>query len=307
MAASTPPSPPDLEAVRHRLGRVGVWSMLAGLASASVERQVAVAVEQLGYGAFWFGEGPAGKEAFTHAATLLACTERIQVATGIANVYGRDPVAAANGAATLADAWPGRFVLGLGVSHAPLVTTRGHDYGKPVSTMRSYLDAMDAARFGPPLPEAPPRLLAALRPKMLELARTRGQGAHTYFATPEHTARARTALGAEPILAVELAVVVDTDPASARAAARKYAAMYLALPNYQNHLRELGFTDADFEGGGSDALIDAVVPWGDPDTIAERVSAHHEAGADHVCVQPVADTIEEQAEHLRVLAPGLTT
>jgi probable F420-dependent oxidoreductase len=307
MAPSTPPPPSDLAAVKHRLGKVGVWSYSASEASAEAERQVAIAIEQLGYSAFWFAEAPTTKEAFTHAATLLACTERIQVVTGIANIYGRDPVAAANGAATLADAWPGRFVLGLGVSHAPLVRLRGHDYGKPVATMRSYLDAMDEAKIELPLPEAPPRVLAALRPKMLELAGTRAQGAHTYFTTPEHTARARQVLGEEPILAAELAVVVDKDPETARATAREYAALYFGLPNYLGNLRELGFTDKDFENGGSDALIDAVVAWGDPDAIAERVRAHHEAGADHVCVQPIAGTIEQQAEHLRLLAPGLTT
>lgn len=303
MAESTP-SP---SAVRQRLGKIGVWLMSASMAPASAERQVVIAIEQLGYGAFWFGETPTTKEAFTHAATVLSWTEHIQVATGIAEIHGRDPVASAGGAATLADAWPGRFVLGLGVSHAPLVRARGHDYGKPVATMRAYLDAMDAARFGLPLPEVPPRLLAALRPKMLELAGALAQGAHTYFATPEHTARARATLGEEPVLATEVAVVVDKDPVSARAAARRYASTYLSLPNYADHLRELGFTDADLEGGGSDALIDAVVPWGDPDTIAERISAHHEAGADHVCVQPIAPTLDDQTEHLRLLAPGLTT
>lgn len=311
MAASTPPSTPpppfDLAGIKHRLGKVGVWSFLASSAPAVVERQVAIAIEQLGYGTIWFGEAPTSKEAFTHAATLLACTDRIQVATGIANIYGRDAVAAANGAATLADAWPGRFVLGLGVSHAPLVQPRGHDYGKPVATMRSYLEAMDQTKIGVPLPEAPPRVLAALRPKMLELSRDRAQGAHTYFTTPEHTARARAVLGEEPILAAELAVVVERDAEKARATGREYAATYLGLSNYLNHLRELGFSDKDFENGGSDNLIDAVVPWGDPDTIAEHVRAHHEAGADHVCVQAVAPTIEEQAEHLRLLAPVLTT
>lgn len=299
------PSPPaDLGAVKHRLGRVGVWLMSASEASAEVERPAAVAIEQFGYSTFWFGEAPASKEAFTHAATLLSWTDHMQVATGIANIWGRDAVAAANGAATLADAYGHRFVLGLGVSHAPLVNTRGHDYGRPVATMRSYLEAMDTVAFAPPLAEAPPRLVAALRPKMLELARTHSQGAHTYFAPPEHTARAREILGEEPVLAVEQAIVLDTDAGSARAAAREYADFYLKLPNYQNHLRELGFTDADLEG--SDALIDAVVAWGDPDAIAERVRAHHEAGADHVCVQPIAPTLDQVTEHLRVLAPGLT-
>jgi probable F420-dependent oxidoreductase len=309
MAASTPPAPADPAAVKHRLGKVGVWSALASTAPAAAERQLAVAIEQLGYGAIWFMEAPGSKEALTHAATLLAATERIQVATGIANIYGRDAVAAASGAATLTDAWPGRFVLGLGVSHAPAVEMRGHEYGKPVATMRGYLDAMDeAAGMLPlPLPEAPPRVLAALRPKMLELSRDRAQGAHTYFVTPEHTRRAREILGEGPVLAAELAVVVESDPERARTAAREYAAMYLSLPNYLNNLRELGFGDKDLEDGGSDALIDALVPWGDPDAIAERVRAHHDAGADHVCVQPIAPTLDQQAEHLRLLAPGLTT
>lgn len=307
MATSAPPSPPDPDEVRRRLGKVGVWLMSASEAPASVERQVALAVEQLGYGAFWFGETAGTKEAFTHAAIVLACTERIQVATGIANVWARDAVAAANGAATLADAWPGRFVLGLGISHAPAVKGRGHDYGKPVATMRSYLDAMDEATYAPGVAEPPPRVLAALRPKMLEVAKTHAQGAHTYFVTPEHTVRARAALGDGPVLAAEQAVVVDKDPARARATARGYAATYLALPNYLNHLRELGFDDADFKDGGSDALIDAVVPWGEPDELIERIRAHHSAGADHVCVQPIAATIEEQTEHLRLLASGLTT
>jgi probable F420-dependent oxidoreductase len=140
---------------------------------------------------------------------------------------------------------------------------------------------------------------------MLELARTRAQGVHTYFVTPEHTARARAILGPEPILAPEQAVVLETDPERARAAAREYASFYLKLPNYLNNLRELGFSDSDFEDGGSDALIDAVVTWGDVDTIAQRVRDHHDAGADHVCVQPIGDTLAQQVEHLRLLAPVL--
>jgi probable F420-dependent oxidoreductase len=307
MAERTPPPPSDLSAVKQRLGRVGVWFMTTvSEVPANEERRAAMVIEELGYSTYWFGEGPTTREAFTHAAALLSCTERLQVATGIANIWARDAVAAANGANTLEDAWPGRFVLGLGVSHAPLVTTRGHDYSRPAAMMRTYLDAMDATKFGPPVREAPPRVLAALRRKMLELAATRAQGAHTYFVTPEHTARAREILGPDPILAPEQAVVVDTDPDRARAAARDYASFYLALPNYLNNLRELGFSDADFEGGGSDALIDAVVPWGDPDTIIERIRTHHKAGADHVAIQPIADTLDQQIEHLRLLAPGLT-
>jgi probable F420-dependent oxidoreductase len=307
MAERRPPPPSDLSAVKKRLGRTGVW-LLTTLSevSAEEERRGAAAIEELGYPTLWFGEGPDTREAFTHAAELLCGTERLNIATGIANIFGRDAVAAANGADTLADAWPERFTLGLGVSHAPLVNPRGHEYSKPVATMRAYLDAMDSAAFRPPVPEAPPRVLAALRRSMLELAATRAQGAHTYFVPPEHTARAREILGPEPILAPEQAVVLETDPGRARAVARDYARFYLGLPNYLNNLRELGFSDADFENGGSDALIDAVVCWGDPDAIADRVHAHHVAGADHVCVQPIATTLDRQIEHLRELAPVLT-
>ncbi|MFL6053028.1 MAG: TIGR03620 family F420-dependent LLM class oxidoreductase [Actinoallomurus sp.] len=307
MAERTPSPPADLSAVKERLGRVGVWLMTAiSEVRAEEELRGAAVIEELGYSTYWFGEGPNTREAFTHAAVLLCGTKRLHVATGIANIFGRDAVAAANGANTLADAWPGRFMMGLGVSHAPLVKPRGHEYSKPVATMRTYLEALDVTEFGPPLPERPPRLLAALRGAMLRLAATRAQGAHTYFVPPEHTARAREVLGPEPILAPEQAVVLETDPDRARAAAREYARFYLALPNYLNNLRELGFSDSDFENGGSDALIDAVVCWGDADAIAERVRAHHEAGADHVCIQPIADTFAQQVDHLRSLAPALT-
>lgn len=306
MAERTPPPPSDLSAVRRRLGRIGVWFLttVAEIPAAEEVRGAAV-IEESGYSTFWIAEVPESREAFTHAATLLCGTERLNVGTAIANIYGRDAVAAANGARTLADAWPGRFALGLGVSHAPLVQTRGHDYGRPVATMRAYLEAMDATEFGPPLPEAPPRLLAALRRRMLELAATRAQGALTYFITTEHTVRAREILGPDPILVCELPVVLDADAERARATAREYAAFYLALPNYVNNLRELGFSDADFEGGGSDRLIDAVVPWGGPDAIVERIRAHQEAGADHVAIQPIGGGFAEQLDRLNALAPVL--
>ncbi|GII58727.1 LLM class F420-dependent oxidoreductase [Planotetraspora thailandica] len=301
----TAPRPPEPSIVKQRLGRAGAWLGSLSPAPADEARAAAVEIERLGYTTLWFGETPTSRESLAHAALLLSATQRLQVATGIANIYARDAVAAANGARTLAEAWGGRFTLGLGVSHAPLVTTRGHDYSKPVATMRAYLDAMDATSFAAPIAEEPPRLLAALRRKMLELAATQAQGAHPYFTTPEHTAMAREVLGPDPVLAPEQAVVVNTDPAQARAIARRYASLYLGLPNYVNNLRELGFSDRDFEGGGSDALIDAIIPWGDPETIGAHVRAHHEAGADHVCVQPLAGTLAEQLEHLRLLAPVL--
>ena len=295
----------DVAGLKRRLGRVGVWSSTLSPESASFEREAAAEVEGLGFGTLWVGETPRSKEALVHSAILLGATQRLMVATGIANIWARDAIAASSGANALAEAFDGRFLLGLGVSHLPLVSARGHDYRKPLSVMRAYLDAMDATEYEGPLPEPAPRVLAALRPKMLELAAQRTQGAHPYFVTPEHTARARQILGPEPLLAPEQAVVLDIDPVRARQTARRYMALYLALPNYLNNMRELGWNEEDFANGGSDALVDAIVPWGGPQAIAERVRAHHDAGADHVCIQPLADTPREMLEHLRVLAPLL--
>ncbi|WP_030508781.1 TIGR03620 family F420-dependent LLM class oxidoreductase [Microbispora rosea] len=305
MAERTQPPTVEPSQLRRRLGRTGVWLSSLAATPAAEARSAAAEIEELGYPALWIGETPFGREAFTHAALLLSATARLHVATGIANIYGRDPVAAANAAATLAEAWDQRFVLGLGVSHKPLVTPRGHDYSAPLAYMWDYLDGMDRASIELPQTETPPRMLAALRHRMLKLAARRTQGAHTYFVPPEHSAKAREILGPDPVLAPEQAVVVETDPDRAREIAREYAAMYLSLPNYTNNLRELGFSDDDFAGGGSDRLIDAIVVWGEPETIAERVRAHHDAGADHVCVQPLAGSVGTQIEHLRLLAPAL--
>ncbi|GAA3647106.1 LLM class F420-dependent oxidoreductase [Nonomuraea antimicrobica] len=296
------PGADEIAALKRRMGRVGVWNSTLGGESAVFEQEAAAEVESLGFGTLWVGETPSGKEALTHAALLLGGTRRLTVATGIANIWARDATAAANGANTLAESSGGRFVLGLGVSHAPLVSQRGHDYRKPVSAMREYLDAMDATDYTGPLPEPAPRLLAALRPKMLELAARRAYGAHPYFVPPEHTARARTVLGPLPVLAPEQTVLVETDPERARRTARRFMALYLALPNYVNNLRDLGWPEEDLAGGGSDALVDAIVAWGEPETIIARVRAHLDAGADHVCVQPLADSPRAMLEHLRTLA-----
>ncbi len=295
----------DRDALRRQLGRVGVWGALA-LRPAAEERRAAAELQRLGYGALWFGEGPATKETFTHAAILLGATQRIVVATGIANIYGRDATAMQNAALALADAHPGRFVLGLGISHAPLVQARGHDYGQPVTVMREYLDAMERVKYAaPPPPEPPARLLAALRLRMLELARDRTDGVHPYLVTPEHTARARAVLGRGPILAPEQGVVLETEPARARATARQHLALYLTLPNYVNNFREMGFGDADFADGGSDRLVDGLVAWGDVDAIVERVRRHHAAGADHVAIQAVTRDPARALEELQLLAPAL--
>jgi probable F420-dependent oxidoreductase len=295
----------DRDALRRRLGPVGVWGALAARSSAE-ERPAAAEIERFGYTALWFGEGPSNKEAFAHAAILLAATARIVVATGIASIYARDATAMQNAGLTLAEAYPGRFVLGLGISHRPLVEPRGHDYGKPVAAMRAYLDAMERAKWTPPQPPEPlPRVLAALRQRMLELARDRTDGAHPYLVTPEHTARARAVLGPRPVLAPEQAVVIETDAARARAAGRQHLAFYLTLPNYVNNFREMGFGDADLAGGGSDRLVDALVAWGDVGAVAERVRQHHAAGADHVAIQAIATEPGRALDDLRVLAPAL--
>jgi probable F420-dependent oxidoreductase len=292
--------------VRGRIGRVGVWSGVLGASSYAQEREAAAEIERLGFGALWINEIPNGKEALAHAGLLLAATERIVVGTGIANVYARDATAMRTGAEALGEAYPGRFLLGIGISHAPVVAARGHDYGRPVSTMRAYLDAMDAAQYGaPPAPEPVPVVIGALRQRMLELSRDRTDGAHPYFTPPEHTARARAVLGQGPLLAPEQTVVIEPDPELGRAAARRFMGRYLRLPNYVNNLRELGFDDDDFADGGSDRLVDAIVAWGDVEAIAARVREHHEAGADHVAVQPLSADLDGQLEQLRALAPVL--
>jgi probable F420-dependent oxidoreductase len=292
------------EAVRRQIGRVGVWLGPIGLLPAREERAAVRRIEAAGYGAIWFGEAPQNREALSHAGLLLAAGERISVATGIANIWARDPIAAANGADTLNEAYDGRFVLGLGVSHAPTVRARGHHYDKPLATMRAYLDAMAARTYRAPAPERPsPVVLAALRPRMLELARDRTAGAHPYFVPPAHTARARAILGPEPVLAPEQVVVVETDPARAREIGRRHMAYYLRLPNYVNNLRELGFADADFADGGSDRLVDAIVAWGDEAAISARLAEHFDAGADHVAVQAYARDGTEAVSWLERLAP----
>lgn len=270
------------------IGRVGIWGNDLNFQPARTMREAARDLDALGYGALWIGEA-LYREPLVNAGVLLSATERMVVATGIANVWARDPVTMLAGQLTLAEAFPERFLLGLGASHARLVEgLRGHQYEKPLSKMRGYLDRMDEAReaYRSPRPASgPPRVLAALGPKMLSLAAQRADGAHTYFVPPEHTAWAREQLGEGPWLVPEQAAVVDTDPTRARTIARSHTRRYLKLPNYEKNLRRLGFRDEDLSGDGSDRLVDALVAWGDPDTIAERVRAHHDAGADHVCIQ----------------------
>lgn len=269
-----------------QLGPIGIWTRQFEDHPAAKAREAAAELEELGYGAIWFGEAM-GREALTHAGLLLAATKRITIATGIANIYARDAVTMAAGQKTLTEAYPGRFVLGLGVSHIPLVEQlRGHRYEKPVATMRAYLDAMDQAPYrAAPLATKPVRMLAALGPQMLKLAAERTDGAHPYNVNPEHTAKARAILGGDSLLCPEQAVVLEKDPAKARAIGRAFLGFYLTLPNYTNNFLRLGFTEADFQNGGSDRLIDSIVAWGDQGAIEKRIRAHQAAGADHVCIQ----------------------
>ncbi|PZS28889.1 MAG: LLM class F420-dependent oxidoreductase [Pseudonocardiales bacterium] len=290
----------DLNELRARLGRVGVWLSAIGTLPAARERDLVAQIEALGYPTLWVTESH--KEAFAHAAFVLAASQRLTVATGIANVWAREPETTVAGANTLGEAFDGRFVLGIGIGHASFVPR----YDKPLSTMRNYLDRMHAASYAGPAPARPvPWLVAALRPGMLELARTRAQGSHPYFVPVEHTARTRDALGPDAVLAPEITVVLDADPDTARATARRFMQLYLGLANYTGNLRTLGFTESDLAGGGSDRLVDAIVAWGDTEAIQARVQAHLDAGADHVCIQPIDYSNDTPIEALTRLAPAL--
>jgi len=291
--------------IRERLGPVGVWLGVLGGAPVDRERLAARRVEELGYGSIWCGERLGGKEAFAHQSILLGATQRIVTGTGIANVWARHPATMQGGAATLGAAHPGRFVLGVGVSHAPMVQHSGQVYEKPLAHMTRYLDGMDEGIVdAPPTPEPVPRVLAALRPRMLALARDRADGAHPYFVPASHTPLARAALGPDKLLIPEQAVVVHRDPDGARRIARAHMQIYLQLPNYVNNLRHLGYGDEDIAAGGSDRLVDAIVAWGDEESIAKRVREHLDGGADHVLLQPLGD-LGEAIGQLTTLAPAV--
>jgi probable F420-dependent oxidoreductase len=293
----------NLRSARERLGPVGVWLGVLGRSPIDEERRAARRIEELGYGSIWTPEGIGGKEAFAHQSVLLAATQRIVTGTGIANVWARHPATMQGGAATLGAAYPGRFVLGVGISHAPAVERSGQVYSKPLQHMASYLDAMDAAAETAPATEVPvPRVLAALRPHMLVLARDRADGAHPYFVPVAHTLIARATLGPDKLLIPEQAVVVNSDPDESRRIARDHMRGYLQLPNYLNNLKYLGYTDEDVSAGGSDRLVDAIVGWGDAGVVAKRIREHLEGGADHVLLQPLGN-LNEALRQLESLAP----
>jgi probable F420-dependent oxidoreductase len=265
------------------LGRVGVWS--GGLrrhGDAAEIRNAAAELEQLGYSALFIPGGVGGDDVFPAVERLLEATRAVPVATGIVNVWMHEPDEVAGAYAAIERDHPGRFQLGIGISHAPLVDRdEPGRYTRPLATMRRYLDSLDGR-----VP-AERILIAALGPRMLDLAAERTAGSHPYFVPVEHTRAARERLGAGAMLAVEQAVLLETDPVTARERARKHMAIYLTLPNYVNNLLRHGFEQADVVGGGSDRVVDAIVAWGDEHAIADRIAAHHEAGADHVCIQVI--------------------
>ena len=272
------------------LSKTGVWYFTDGM-SAMAAANAAQRIEAMGYSALWIPEA-VGRDPFAHAAWLLANTARLVVATGIASIYHREPGVTLAAQHTLAEQSANRFLLGLGVSHKPIVEgVRGLAYGKPVATMRAYLEKMDASPYAGPKADdaeaAPPRVIAALGPKMLELARDACQGAHPYFTSPAHTAMARQTMGPDAWLCVEQKVVLEEDAAKARQAARQTAQIYLGLPNYRNNWLRMGLAEEDLADGGTDAFIDATFAWGDADAIKARIQEHYDAGASHVCIQPV--------------------
>jgi probable F420-dependent oxidoreductase len=292
---------------RFPIPRIGIWTGALDTVPASRSRELAAELEELGYGAVWLPE-VAGRDPFVHLALILSATRTLIGATGIANIWARDAVATSGAVKGLTEAFPERMLLGLGVSHQNLVgDLRGHNYDKPLTAMRNYLDGMDKAPYLAQRPTTPVRrVLAALRPRMLRLAAERTDGAHPYFVTAEHTARARETLGAGPLLCPEQAVVLESDPDSARAIGREYTKVYLSQPNYVNSILELGFTEADLADGGSDKFVDALVAWGDADQIVARVREHLDAGADHVAVQALPATKRGvPEEQWRDLAPAL--
>jgi len=271
--------------LEHLRGTVGLWTATHETLPPSRAGEFAGEIEAMGYGALWVPEAW-GREAFTNAALLLAGTTRLTVATGIANIWARDAVAAVNATKTLNATFDGRFVLGLGVSHQPLVERmRGHEYASPLQHMREYLTAMDSAPMLALEGDQPyARVIAALGPKMLQLGGELADGVHPYLVTPEVTRLAREAVG-DKFVGVEQAVVLGGDREEFLRRAHSHLEFYTGLENYHNSWRRQGFTDEDFVRGGSERLCDAMVVHGDEDAILERIAAHRAAGADHVCLQ----------------------
>jgi probable F420-dependent oxidoreductase len=287
---------------------VGIWTAAFDAHPSTVAQSAAREIEQMGYRTLWLNEAT-GRDPFVMAGLLLSATSTLRIALGIANIYARDAMTTAAAQKTLAEAYPGRFLLGLGVSSPVLVEkVRGHEYGKPLSNMRAYLEAMDRAPFnavGPPDPQ--PRVLAALGPRMLELSASQASGAHPYLTTPAHTIEARRILGPDAVLAPEQMVVLEADSDTARAIGRRAISFYLRAPGYLANLRRLGFADDDWADPKvpSDRLVDAIVAWGGLDAAVARINEHLDAGADHVAVQVLRGDAALPVEEWRQLAAAL--
>jgi len=290
------------------IGKLGVWA-LVNFMTAPDSAAFARRVEAWGYRTLWVPEITA-RDPLVACSWLLAQTSRLNLATGIVSIYSRDPYATVNAQNALSEQSGGRFLLGLGVSHGPFVEgVLGHTFEKPAPKMKSYLEAMARMKYLGPMPiEKPRTIIGALGPKMLEVAAALADGAHPYNVTPRHTAEARRILGPGKLLCPEQMVLLEKDPAVARAIAREAIGMSLTLPNYRNNYLRIGFSAEDMENGGSDRLVDAIVAWGDEKAIRERLRQHFEAGADHVCIQPLrrgARVLTADDEKvLELLAPG---
>lgn len=262
-------------------------------------------LEELGYRSVWVPESPFGKDVLTFSGILLGASTSITVATGIAIVWARDPAAMMNAGRTLGDAHPERFLLGVGISHESTALARGHDYRRPVHSMREYLQRMHAADFDGHGPRwTPPVLVAALGPRMLEVAAAFADGAHPFLTTADHTHAARQVLGPDKLLAVEQGVILGSN-SEARTTARENLARFLAWPNYRRHFERLGFDETDFGDGGSDRLIDAVFAVGDEAAVERRVQEHIDAGADHVCLQVVTNDMDTELDVYRRVAQSI--
>jgi len=280
---------------------IGVWSAQLRYGDPGFIREAAAELDGLGYSALWIPD--VGGDVLGAVEVLLESAPVTTVATGILNIWMQDANDVSRRRAAWSDSWKSRFLLGLGVSHAPLIDHGNPGrYQRPYSKMVEYLDALDAADH--PVPRAA-RVLAALRPKMLGLARDRAAGIHPYFVPSEHVRAAREIVGPDATIGVELAVVLDTDASSARATARRHTAIYTTLPNYTNNLRNFGYDDADFADAGSDRLVDAIVAWGDLDAVARRVAEMQDAGANHVCIQVIRADDEPPTREWRELAGAL--
>lgn len=291
-----------------KIDKLAVWLNTIGYTSAELVA-FAQRLEGWGYGTLWINDGM-GSDPMVLAARILAGTERLQIALGVANIYSRDPVMMQGAQYGLNEQWDNRFLLGMGVSHTFIVEAmRGHSYEKPVTTMRAYLEALTALDYpGPPPSEKPQTVIAALGPKMLELARDSADGAHPFSTTPGHTAMARDILGPGKLLLVEQKIMLESDPAIARAAGKGLVSGLSGIPNYRNNFLRMGFTEEDFANGGSDRAADAMLAWGDESAIRQRIQEHWDAGADQVAIQVQTRTgallTPEDEKVLELLAPS---